>query len=44
MPQAVNTQPKPESTRSGSSDRYVLAAVEKWMAMIREISLEQAKH
>jgi len=44
VPEAVNTQPKPTSTRSGSSDRQVLAAVEKWMAMIREISLEQAKN
>jgi hypothetical protein len=34
-------QPKPKST--GAGDRHILAQVEKWLAMIREISREQAK-
>jgi hypothetical protein len=41
MPEGINVQPKPQST---SGDRYVLAQVEKWIAMIREISREQAKN
>jgi hypothetical protein len=44
MSETANTQPKPKSTRSGSADGPVLAQVEKWMAMIREISREQVKN
>jgi hypothetical protein len=44
MSEQVNTQPKPKSTRGGSDDRPVLAQVEKWMAIIREFSREQAKN
>jgi hypothetical protein len=39
----VNTQSKPKSTQDTPVDGHVLAHVEKWMAMIREISREQAK-
>ena len=43
MPDIVTTPPKPKSTRDGAADRDVLAVVDKWMALIREISGEQAK-
>jgi hypothetical protein len=43
MSDTVNTQPKGKSTPRRSADRDVLAQVEKWMAMIREISREQVK-
>jgi hypothetical protein len=36
------TPPMPTSTRDGTSDRQALAQVEKWMAIIREISHEHA--
>jgi hypothetical protein len=35
------TQTKPAFTRTGPSDLKMLAQVEKWMAMIREINREQ---
>ena len=38
---AVQTKPTPTPTRNGASDLRVLVRVEKWMAMIREISREQ---
>jgi hypothetical protein len=41
--ETVNTQPKPTAAPRGSADGRVLAEVEKWMAMIREISRETAK-
>jgi hypothetical protein len=44
MPQTATTQPKPKSTQSGANDGRVLAEVEKWMAMIREIGREQVKN
>ena len=44
MPATVNTQPKPKSMHGDSADGQILAQVEKWMAMIREISREQAKN
>jgi hypothetical protein len=44
MSEAVSTQPKLKSARSGSSDGRVLAQVEKWMEMIRELSREQVKN
>jgi hypothetical protein len=44
MSNTVNTQPKPKVVQTGSTDGRVLAEVEKWMAMIREIAREQAKN
>jgi len=44
MSATVDTQQKPKSTRGNSADGRVLAQVEKWMAMIREISREQAQN
>jgi hypothetical protein len=41
MSATVTTQPKPTSTRGAAGDGRILAQVEKWMAMIREISREQ---
>ena len=41
MSESVATQPKLAPTRRAASDAYALAHVEKWMAMIREISREQ---
>jgi hypothetical protein len=42
MSESVNTPPRLNSRR-GSADRDAFAQVEKWMAVIREISREQAK-
>jgi hypothetical protein len=42
MSETVSLEPKPPMTRSGSDDGRALAQVEKWMAMIREISREEA--
>jgi hypothetical protein len=45
MSENLATQTKPDSasisTRNGSSDFHMIAHVEKWMAMIREINREQ---
>jgi hypothetical protein len=42
MSEPVAVQPKPKAaTRNAQSDGQVLAHVEKWMAMIREIAREQ---
>jgi hypothetical protein len=41
MSETVTTQPKPKTTRNGSDDGRVLAQVEKWMEMIREVSRAQ---
>ncbi len=41
MSEAAATQSKPIVMRGNSSDREVLARVEKWMAMIRELSRER---
>jgi hypothetical protein len=41
--ETVNTRPKPTAAPRGAADGHVLAEVEKWMAMIREISGETAK-
>jgi hypothetical protein len=43
MSEAVTPPQKPQSTRSGSADKEVFAQVERWMAVIREISHDQAK-
>jgi hypothetical protein len=42
MSESASDQAKPKSPRSGT-DRNVFAQVERWMALIREICLEQAK-
>ena len=41
MSEIADMQSKPSSMRGYASDERVLAQVEKWMAMIREISREQ---
>ncbi len=38
---AADPQSKPASTQSESADKHALAQVEKWMAMIRELSHER---
>jgi hypothetical protein len=43
MSETVSTQPNAKAPQRGSTDGRVLAEVEKWMAMIREIAREQAK-
>jgi hypothetical protein len=43
MSESVSTSPRLNSTRRGSADRDAFAQVEKWMAVIREISREQVK-
>jgi hypothetical protein len=42
MSEIASNQAKPKSPHS-DTDRDVFAQVERWMALIREISLEQAK-
>ena len=44
MSETVSTQPKPKTARGGSGDGRVLAQVEKWLEMIRELSREQVKN
>jgi hypothetical protein len=44
MSQAVATQPKPTTTPRSANDGRVMAEVDKWMAMIREIKSEQVKN
>ncbi len=41
MSEAAATQSKPVAMRGNSSDKQVLAQVEKWMAMIRELGRER---
>jgi len=41
MFEMADTQSKPIAMRGDSSDKQALAQVEKWMAIIREISREQ---
>jgi hypothetical protein len=40
----VNAQPKPKAAPRGGADGRVLAEVEKWMAMIREMNREPVKN
>jgi hypothetical protein len=42
MSEIANTQSKPNPSRSAAGQGRVLARVEKWMEVIREISREQA--
>ena len=44
MSEAVAMQPNLKAVPRNASDGRVLAEVEKWMAMIREIKTEQAKN
>jgi hypothetical protein len=41
MSEALATSTKPETRRNDASDLQMLAQVEKWMAMIRELNREQ---
>jgi hypothetical protein len=41
MSGTLDTHTKSVATRTGSADLHMLAHVEKWMAMIREINREQ---
>ena len=41
MSETADTQSKRAAMRGDSSDKQALAQVEKWMAMIREISRER---
>jgi hypothetical protein len=43
MSERTDTLPNPKAPRSDAGDRRALEQVEKWMAMIRELSREQAK-
>jgi hypothetical protein len=44
MSETVSTQPKPKTARGGPGDGRVLAQVEKWLEMIRELSREPVKN
>jgi hypothetical protein len=44
MSEALTTQSKPKTPQRGPNDGRVIAEVEKWMAMIREIKSEQVKN
>jgi len=41
MSETADIRTKPTSTREDAFDRHAFAQVEKWMAMIREISRER---
>lgn len=43
MAETMTAPPKSNAARSGSADSSALAQVEKWMAIIREVSREQPK-
>jgi hypothetical protein len=42
MSESNRTEPKPNSARRATADKAILAYVERWMALVRELSLEQA--
>jgi hypothetical protein len=44
MSETITTQSKPKSPRTTAADGRVLAEVEKWMAMIREMAREPVKN
>jgi hypothetical protein len=44
MSEAVVAQPKPKTTQRSANDGRVLAAVEKWLEMIRELKSEPVKN
>jgi len=41
MSETAETPSKPQATRSERADKQAIAQVEKWMAIIREISHER---
>jgi hypothetical protein len=41
MSEAADSNQKPASTRGDSADKRAFAQVEKWMAIIREVSRER---
>ncbi len=41
MSETADPQPKSHATRNDSADKRAFAQVEKWMAIIREISRER---
>ena len=43
MSETVDIPQKPKTAQESSKDKRVLAEVEKWMEMIREISREPVK-
>ena len=44
MSEAIATQPQPKPTQRTPNDGRVLAEIEKWMEMIREIKDERIKN
>jgi hypothetical protein len=44
MSETVDIQPTPKTARDSTNDKRVLAQVEMWMEMIREISREPVKN
>ena len=44
MSEPVQTPSKPASTRGTESNDRILAQIENWMAMIREIARDQQAH
>lgn len=43
MSEVVAPPPKPKPTQGGSADTEAFAQIERWMAVIREVSREQGK-
>ena len=43
MPETANIEPKGKPARAAAADKKAFAQVERWMAIIREISREEAK-
>jgi len=43
MSELSKAQPKPKAPQLGPADRHVIARVEKWLEMIREISRDPTK-
>jgi hypothetical protein len=41
MSETTDSQSKPVSSRGDAADKHALAQVEKWMAIIREISRDR---
>jgi hypothetical protein len=41
MSDTADSQPKPAAPRGSAADKQAFAQVEKWMAIIREISRER---
>jgi hypothetical protein len=43
MSESFDAQTKPDTARTGIVDTRILAQVEKWMALIRELKQEHAR-